>query len=138
MTVAKCAEMVGGCKVSIDMTADYSKEREQYGKPIGGYQAIQHYLANMLLAYDTSFNYLYKVVWMIDEGMNCVKEASALKSQVNEKYKFVTERGVQIHGGVGTSREFDIGLFYRRAKASEYMMGDTIYHRENVARELGM
>jgi len=138
MTVAKCAEMIGGCKVSIDITADYSKEREQYGKPIGGFQAIQHYLANMLLGYDTSFNYLYKVVWMIDEGMDCAKEASTLKSQVNEKYKFITERGVQIHGGVGTSREFDIGLFYRRAKASENIMGDTIYHCEIVVSELGM
>ena len=136
--VAKCAEMVGGSKRSIDITAEYAKERVQYGKPIGGYQAIQHYMANMLLGYDTSFNYLHKVTWMIDEGMDCGKEASALKAQVNEQYKFITERGVQIHGGVGTTREFDIGLYYRRAKSCEYVSGDTDFHYERVAVGLGM
>ncbi|MDY6934206.1 MAG: acyl-CoA dehydrogenase family protein [Spirochaetota bacterium] len=137
-SVAKSAEMIGGCKASIDMTAEYSKERVQYGQPIGGYDVLQHYMANMLLAYDTSFNYLHKVTWMIDEGMDHDKEASALKSQVNENYKFITERGVQIHGGVGTSREFDIGLYYRRAKSFEYVMGDTDYHYEKVAKALGL
>jgi acyl-CoA dehydrogenase len=136
--VAKCAEMLGGCKASIDMTADYAKKRVQYGKPIGGFQAIQHYMANMLLGYDTSINYLYKVAWMIDEGMDVSLEASALKAQTNEQYKFISERGVQIHGGVGTTREFNIGLFYRRAKACEYVLGDTEYHYEKVAQALGM
>ena len=136
VTVAKSAEMIGGAKASLDMTAAYAKKREQYGRPIGGFQAIQHYMANMLLAYDTSVNYLYMVSWMIDEGIDCTKEASALKAQVNEKYKFISERGVQIHGGVGTSREFDIGLFYRRAKAYEFMAGDTEHHYEIVAQKL--
>ena len=136
--VAKCAEMVGACKVSIDMTAEYSKERVQYGQPIGGYQILQHYMANMLLGYDTSFNYLYKVTWMIDQGKDCALEVSALKAQLNEKLKFITERAVQIHGGVGTTREFDIGLFYRRAKSHEYILGDTDYHYEQVAKGLGL
>lgn len=138
IALLKSAEMIGGCKVSIDMTADYAKEREQYGKPIGGQQIIQHYMANMLLAYDTSFNYLYKVAWMADEGMDISKEASGLKAQVNEKYKFISERAVQIHGGIGTSRECNIGLFYRRAKAHEFMMGDTDYHYEKIAVSLGL
>jgi alkylation response protein AidB-like acyl-CoA dehydrogenase len=136
VTAAKCAEMIGGCKKAIDLTANYSKERSQYGVPIGGFQIIQHYMANMLLAYDTIWNYLYRIVWMIDEGIECGKEASALKSQVNVNYKFITERGVQIHGGVGTSREFDIGLFYRRAKSFEYIAGDTDYHYEKIAAAL--
>ena len=138
VTTAKAAEMIGGARTSIDMTADYAKQREQYGKPIGGYQAIQHYMANMLLGYDTSSNYLYKVCWMADEGMDVSKEVHALKAQVNEQFKFITERGVQIHGGVGTTREFDVGLFYRRAKAAEYIMGDTDYHYEKLAVALGM
>ncbi len=136
--VAKSAEMIGGCKAAIDMTAGYAKKRIQYGKPIGGFQIIQHYMANMLLGYDTSFNYLYKVAWMIDEGMPCAREASALKAQVNEQYKFITERSVQIHGGVGTTREFNPGLFYRRAKAFEYAEGDTDHHYEKVAQGLGL
>jgi acyl-CoA dehydrogenase len=134
--VAKCAEMLGGCKESIDMTTAYAKQREQYGTPIGGFQAIQHYMANMRVAYDTSLYYLHKVAWMIDEGMVATKEISALKAQVNEKYKFITERAVQIHGGIGTTREFNIGLFYRRAKAFEYILGDTDYHYEKIAQAL--
>ncbi len=135
-TVAKCAEMIGGCGESIEMTNTYAKQREQYSTPIGGFQAIQHYLADMRIAYDTSLYYLHKVAWMIDEGMEAGKEVSALKAQVNEKYKFITERGVQIHGGIGTTREFNIGLFYRRAKAFEYILGDTDYHYERIAASL--
>jgi len=137
-TVAKCAEMLGGCEVSIAMTATYAKERVQYGTPIGGFQAIQHYMADMRIAYDTSIYYLHKVAWMLDEGMDVTKEVSALKAQVNEQYKFITERAVQIHGGIGTTREFNIGLFYRRAKAFEYILGDTDYHQNKIADALGL
>ncbi|MBU2514335.1 acyl-CoA/acyl-ACP dehydrogenase [bacterium] len=135
-TVAKCAEMLGGCQESIDMTAAYAKERVQYGTPIGGFQAIQHYMADMRVGFDTSLYYMHKVAWMIDEGMDVTKEVSALKAQVNEQYKFITERAVQIHGGIGTTREFNIGLFYRRAKAFEYIQGDTDYHHEKIALAL--
>lgn len=132
-TVAKCAEMVGGAKVCIEMTADYAKQREQYGKPIGGYQAIQHYMANMLLAYDTCSNYLYRVTCMIDEGEDFATEASALKATVNEGFNYVSERAVQIHGGIGTTREADVALFYRRSKSYEANCGGTSYHNEKVA-----
>ena len=137
-TVAKCAEMVGACKATIDMTVAYAKRREQYGNPIGGYQIIQHYMANMLLGYDTCVNYLYKVAWMIDEGMDAFREVSALKARVNEQNKFITERGVHIHGGVGTTREFDVALFFRRSKSGEFVLGDTDYHYEKVAQGLGL
>ncbi len=137
-TVAKCAEMLGGCEEAIAMTTAYAKERVQYSTPIGGFQAIQHYMADMRIAYDTSIYYLHKIVWMLDQGMDTVKEVSALKAQVNEKYKFITERAVQIHGGIGTTREFNIGLFYRRAKAFEYILGDTDYHMDKLADALGL
>ena len=136
--VAKCAEMIGGCEEAINMTNAYAKQRVQYGTPIGGFQAIQHYMANMKVAYDTSVNYLYKVAWMVDEGMDAAKETSVLKAQTNEQYKFIAERGVQIHGGIGTTREFNIALFYRRAKAAEYILGDTDYHYEKVVQAAGL
>jgi len=135
-SVAKAAEMVGGCKACIDMTANYAKQREQYSQPIGGFQVIQHYLANMLLEYDTCYNYLYRVAWMMDENGDFEADASALKACVNESYKFISERAIQIHGGIGTTREGDIGLFYRKAKAFEYICGDTEFHFENVIQEL--
>ncbi len=136
--VAKCAEMIGGCQEAIEMTTTYAKQRIQYDTPVAGFQAIQHYMANMKTAYDTSVNYLHKVVWMVEEGLDAVKETSVLKAQANDQYKFITEKAVQIHGGIGTTREFNIGLFYRRAKAFEYILGDTDYHTEKIAVAVGM
>jgi len=134
--VAKAAEMLGGCKASIDMTIAYAKERVQYGKPIGGFQAIQHFVANMLIAYDTNYNYLYRVICMIDDGEDFATEAYALKANVNDAYKFISERGVHIHGGIGTTREGDAGLFFRRVKADEYICGDSATLYDAVFNDL--
>jgi acyl-CoA dehydrogenase len=135
-TVAKAAEMIGGCKVCIDMTAAYAKERVQYGKPIGGFQIIQHYMANMLMAYDTIYNYLYRVAYLIDAGEDFDMEASVLKASVNEHYKFIADRAVQIHGGIGTTRDYDVALFFRKVKSWEFICGDTDQHYENVMEKL--
>lgn len=130
--IAKAAEMVGCCKVCIDMTAGYAKERVQYGKPIGGFQIIQHYMANMNIAYDTIWNYLYRVAYLVDEGEDYSLAASVLKSRTNENFLFISDRAVQIHGAIGTTREYDVALFMRRAKAWEFVAGDTDFHSEKV------
>ncbi|MFC1885592.1 acyl-CoA dehydrogenase family protein [Thermodesulfobacteriota bacterium] len=130
--IAKAAEMIGGAKVCIDMTAEYAKQRVQYEKPIGGFQIIQHYMANMMIAYDTIYNYLLRVCWMVDAGEDASLSASVLKAKTNENYKFIVDRAVQIHGGIGTTREYDAALFFRRAKAWEFVAGDTDYHTDNV------
>ena len=135
-SIAKSAEMVGGSRAAIDMAAAYAKEREQYGRAIGSFQAIQHYMADMLLAYDAANAYLYKAAGIVDQGGDASREASVLKAWSNEKYKFISERAVQIHGGIGTTRECDIGLFYRKAKACEYIAGDLDHHYEKVAQSL--
>lgn len=134
--VAKAAEMSGGCKAAIDMTAAYAREREQYGNPIGGYQAIQHFMSNMLIAYDPCNNYLYQVACKIDEGEDYSRESSALKAVANEAYRYVTERAVKIHGGIGTTREANIALFYRRAHPFSMICGSTSYHYEKIAQKL--
>jgi len=136
--IAKCAGMLGGCLSALEMTTEYAKTRVQYGTPIGGNQIIQHYLADMKLAYDSSINFFHKTAWMIDQGIDALQEASALKAYLNESYNFITDRAVQIFGGVGTTREFDIGLFFQKAKASELTLGDTEYHYEQVAQSLGL
>jgi len=135
-TVAKAAEMIGCCKSCIDITAAYAKSREQYGNPIGGYQAVQHFMANMLLSYDTSSSYLFFVAQMIDDGEDFSRDASALKAHVNEGYKYITEKAVKIHGGIGTTREADISLFYRRAHPHSLSCGSTAFHYEQVAEKL--
>jgi alkylation response protein AidB-like acyl-CoA dehydrogenase len=131
--IAKAAEMIGGGKVCIDMTSEYARKRVQYEKPIGGQQIIQHYMANMSIAYDTIYNYLYRVAWMVDAGEDATLSASVLKAKTNENFKFITDRAVQIHGGIGTTREYDVAMFFRRAKAWEFVCGDTDYHTDKVA-----
>ena len=101
-------------------------------------QAIQHFRADMSIAYDTNLNLFYKMVWMLEEGMDATMDIAGLKARLNESYRFISERGVHLHGGVGTTREFNVGIFYRRAKAAEFAMGDTDYSLELVARGLGM
>jgi len=137
-TMAKCAEMVGGAEAALDMTLDYVKERVQYGRPIGSFQVIQHYCANMWTNVATSRNLLYKVAWDLAEGHPVSKEVSMAKGWINQAYKFVTERAVQCHGAIGLTRDHDIGLYYRRAKAAELAFGDTDFQREMVAQQMGL
>ena len=131
-SIAKAAEMIGASHTCIEMTAGYSKDRVQYGKPIGGNQAIQHFLANMQIAYDTVHEYLFRVACMIDNGEDARMEASILKATTNENFKFISERSIQIHGAIGTTREYDIALFFRRAKSWEYVCGDTDFHYDKI------
>ncbi|MCP4579013.1 MAG: acyl-CoA/acyl-ACP dehydrogenase [Deltaproteobacteria bacterium] len=132
----KSAEMIGASKACIDMTVDFAKQRVQYGKPIGGFQIIQHYMANMQLEYDTCYNYLYRTACMVEEGGKFERDASAVKACTNEAYKFISERGVQIFGGIGTTREGDVGLFFRKAKSAEVVCGNTEYLNEKVFASL--
>ncbi len=134
--LAKAAEMAGGSRTCLDMTSAYAKEREQYGKVIGGFQVIQHYLANMQIACDTAFNYLYRLAGMIDAGDEASTAVSAMKACINENFKFISERAVQIHGAIGTTREHNIGLFYRRAKSCEFMCGDSNFHYEKICDDI--
>ena len=137
-TMAKCAEMVGGAEAALDMTLDYVKERVQYKKPIGSFQVIQHYCANMWTSVITSRNILYKTAWKVGEGLPATGDVAAAKGWINEAYKFVTERAVQCHGAIGLTRDHDIGLYYRRAKAGEVVFGDTNFQKEIVAQQMGL
>ena len=135
---AKCAESLGGIQASVDMTVAYAKERVQYDRPIGAFQALQHIMADMWITLQTAKYLVYEAAWMESEGLDCAKMAAMAKSYVNEAYKWVTERAVSLHGGIGTSRDHDVGLYYRRAKAADIAFGGTDLHREAVAKELGL
>lgn len=137
-TVAKCAEMLGGMQAVLDMSVAYAKERVQYGRPIGSFQAIQHMLADMYLRVDMSKNILYQAAWMVSEGLPAAEKVAIAKGWCNEAYKKVTEDGVQVHGAIGTTRDHDMGLYYRRSKAAEPTFGDTEDQREVVAQQLGL
>ena len=134
--VLKCAESVGAMEAILEMTASFAKERVQYGKTIASFQVIQHYLANMSARTLTAKGMTYRAAWMVQEGLPCALQVSAAKAWVNEAYKFVTERAVQIHGAIGLTRDHDVGLYYRRAKAADVIFGDSDSHYERIARQL--
>jgi alkylation response protein AidB-like acyl-CoA dehydrogenase len=136
--IAKCAESIGGMQAAVDMTVAYSKERVQYDRPIGAFQALQHIMADMWTAMQTSRYIVYQAAWMESEGLPCTKEVAMAKAYVNEKYKWVTEKGVLLHGAIGTSREHDIPLYYRRAKSADIRYGGTDFQRETVANKIGL
>jgi alkylation response protein AidB-like acyl-CoA dehydrogenase len=137
-SIAKCAESIGGMQACVDLTVAYCKERVQYDRPIGAFQALQHIMSDMWISTQTSKYLVYQVSWMESENITCEREASMAKAYVNENYKWVTERTVSLHGGIGTSREHDAGLYYRRAKAADNAFGDTDYHKELVANKIGL
>ncbi|MDP6099916.1 MAG: acyl-CoA dehydrogenase family protein [Dehalococcoidia bacterium] len=136
--VAKCAEMVGGAQQVLEMTVNYSKERVQFGRPIGSFQAIQHHCANMAIDVDGSRFISYQAAWMLSEGMPSTKEVAMAKSWTSDAYRRLTALGHQVHGGIGFTKDHDMQLYYRRAKAAEVTFGDGDFHRDVVASEIGL
>jgi alkylation response protein AidB-like acyl-CoA dehydrogenase len=136
--IAKCAESMGAIETCVEMTVAYSKERVQYDRPIGAFQALQHKMADMWTAMETSRYLVYEVAWMESESLPCAKEASMAKAYVNEIYKDVAKWAVRLHGAIATSADHDIPFYYRRSKAADIAFGNTDFHREIVAQKIGL
>jgi alkylation response protein AidB-like acyl-CoA dehydrogenase len=136
--LAQCALMVGGAQQVLEMTVNYAKERVQFGKPIGSFQAIQHKCADMATDVDGCRFITYQAAWKLSEGLPCALEVSMAKAWVSEAYRWTCAEGHQIHGGIGFIKDHDMQLYYRRAKTSELMFGDADYHRELVAQQIGL
>ena len=136
--VAKCAEMVGGAQAALDMAIAYAKERVQFNRPIGSFQAIQHYCANMVSDVDGSRFVTYKAAWKVSEGLPAAMDVAVAKAWTGAAYSRVTLLAHQIFGAVGFTMDHDLHLYYRRAKAGEIIFGDGAFQRAIVARELGL
>jgi alkylation response protein AidB-like acyl-CoA dehydrogenase len=136
--VAKCAEMVGGAQAALDMAVSYAKERVQFGRPIGSFQAIQHYCANMAMDVSGSRFVTYEAAWKVSEGLPAALDAAIAKAWVSEAYGRVALLAHQIFGAIGFTMDHDIHLYYRQAKAAEIIFGGADFHRAIVAHELGL
>jgi acyl-CoA dehydrogenase len=136
--VLKCAEMSGACQAVLDMTSTYAKERIQFDRPIGSFQAIQHKLADMLLDVEAVQYLLYQAAWGISVGSSSPWQISAAKAKANEAYQRICIEAIAAHGAIGYTMDHDIGLYYRRVKAAEFAAGDTDLHRGVIAIELGL
>ena len=134
-TAALAAEMVGGMQRALETTVAYAKTRKQFGKPIGIYQAVQHQCADMYLETESSRSAAYYAAWALEENApDALAAVSIAKMYSSDAARTVGNRGIQVHGGMGFTWENDLHLYYRRAKASETMLGDATFHRERIAR----
>ena len=136
--VGKCAEMVGGGQQVLDMTVEYAKQRVQFGRPIGSFQAVQHHCANMAADVDGSRYITYQAAWRLSEGLPAEREVVMAKAWVSEAYRRVCALGHQCHGAIGFTKEHNMQLYSRRAKAAELAFGDTDFHLETVAKVIGL
>jgi len=136
--VAKCCEMVGCIQQALDMTIDYAKERKQFDRPIGSFQVIQHYCADMLTDVEGTRLSAYQAAWMISEGLPCTQEVAIAKAWAGEACQRVMALAHQIHGAIGVTIDHDLQYYTRRAKAAEVTFGDVNFYREIVAHEMGL
>jgi alkylation response protein AidB-like acyl-CoA dehydrogenase len=136
--VGKCCEMVGNIQRVLEMTVDYAKERKQFDRPIGSFQVIQHYCADMATDVDSARFSTYQAAWMLSEGLPCTKEVAIAKAWIGEASQRVFALAHQIHGAIGVTVEHDLHYYTRRAKAAELAFGDADFYREIVAREMGL
>jgi len=135
---AKCCDLVGGLQRVLEMTLDYAKERQQFDRPIGSFQVIQHYCADMAIDVDSTRFSTYQAAWMLSEGLPCRKEIAIAKAWAGETYERVVTLAHQIHGAIGCTIDHDLQFYTKRGKAAQLSFGDGDYHRETVAQQMGL
>jgi alkylation response protein AidB-like acyl-CoA dehydrogenase len=137
--IALAAEQVGGAQRCLDMAVAYAKEREQFGRPIGSFQALKHKCADMMIAVESARSAVYYAACIaVDGSDDLTTNASLAKAWCSDSYFQVAADNIQIHGGVGFTWEYDPHLHFKRARASESWLGDPAFHRERVAQSLGL
>ena len=122
------ARNLGSCQKLLELSTKYAHEREQFGKPIFEQQIIQHYLAEIALDTETLRSMTYRVAWMVDQGMNVIKEAAMAKLLGSEIYNRIADKAVQIHGGIGYIKEFPMKKYYPGRTISRKFMKE---HRKS-------
>jgi alkylation response protein AidB-like acyl-CoA dehydrogenase len=137
--VALAAEQVGGAQKCLDMAVEYAKDRVQFGRPIGSFQAIKHKCADMLLEVESAKSAAYYAAWCASElNDELPSVASLAKAYCSEAYFHAAAENIQIHGGIGFTWEHPAHLYFKRAKSSELLFGDPTYHRELLAQRIGI
>lgn len=140
-TIALAAEQMGGSQQLLDMSVAYSKERVQFNRPIASFQAIKHKAADMMLRVEAARSAVYYAACVADEALHgdaladeLPEAASIAKAYCSDAYFKNAGEALQIHGGVGFTWEYDVHLYFKRAKSSEHSLGNANFHRERLAR----
>ncbi len=141
--IALAAEQVGGCQRLLDMTVEYTGERVQFNRPIASFQAVKHKAADMMLQTEVARSAVYYAACIAQEaleggplGDELAEAASVAKSYCSDAYFAVAGESLQLFGGVGFTWEYDVHLYFKRAKSSEQMLGNGSEHRERLATKL--
>ncbi len=130
--IGLASEMLGSLQECFERTVQYLKEREQFGVPIGSFQALKHRAANMFCEVELSKSVVLEALTALDENRDAqeiAKLASLAKTKVGETFNLVSREGIQMHGGIGMTDEFDIGFFLKRSAVTEQTFGDVNFHR---------
>jgi alkylation response protein AidB-like acyl-CoA dehydrogenase len=139
VAVALAAESVGVARRTLDMAVQYAKEREQFGRPIGAYQAVSHACAQMLLEVEGARSTALYAAWALDhEPQSGPLAASMAKAYGSDAGWRVPAAALQVHGGIGFTWEHDLHLWLKRGKANAYLWGDAREHRARVADLIGL
>jgi alkylation response protein AidB-like acyl-CoA dehydrogenase len=137
--VALAAEQVGGAQFVLEMAVQYAKDRVQFGRPIGSFQAIKHKCADMLLEVESAKSAAYYAGWCASEMNDELPAVASLaKAYCSDAYFHAAAENIQIHGGIGFTWEHPAHLYFKRAKSSELLFGDPTYHRELLAQRIGI
>lgn len=138
-TAALCAETVGVAQRALELSVAYARERVQFGRPIGSFQAVKHKCVDMMVAVENARSLSYYACWAVAErNRETARSLAMAKAYASDMGKNVTGEAIQVHGGIGFTWEHDIHLYYRRALANEVTFGSAPLHREAVARELDL
>jgi alkylation response protein AidB-like acyl-CoA dehydrogenase len=130
------AQAMGGAERAVEITVEYAKVREQFDKPLGAFQAIAHYLADATTAVDGGKTLAYEAAWARSNGKSVRRLAPMAKLFACQTFRDVTATCVQVHGGYGFTVEYDIQLYFRRAKQMQLWWWDTRYLEELVAADV--
>src|SRR5580692_11472968 len=137
--IALAAEQLGGAQRALDMAVEYAKIRQQFGRPIGSFQAIKHRCADLLLEVESLRSAVqYAAAAVAENSAEIPVVASLVKAYASDVYFPVAAENIQIHGGIGFTWEHDAHLYFKRAKSSELFLGDASYHRERLATRIGL
>jgi alkylation response protein AidB-like acyl-CoA dehydrogenase len=139
-TIALAAEQVGGCQQLLDMTVEYTSERVQFNRTIASFQAVKHKAADMMLKTEVARSAIYYAACVAQEALEggplateLSEAASVTKSYCSDAYFAIAGDAMQLFGGVGFTWEYDVHLYFKRAKSSEQMLGNGAAHRERIA-----
>lgn len=135
---AKCTEMVGGAQSVLDLTVQYAKERQQFGQPIGSFQVLQHYFADMMMDIKGVELVSFQAAWEIDQGLSAHEDVAIAKAWAVSAYKRVCLMSHKIHGAIGFTEEHDLHLYSKQAVSDELFLDYINVDKETIAEAIGL